>query len=91
MSKSHLNCISLLLFGSVDYSSVYYNVVPVYVCKNVKYGVDSAPFVVDLHELVELKRIWDDSNGGVVYFYRSYNVGGTLEQADDNDNAISAI
>ena len=62
-----------------------------YVCKNVKYGVDSAPFVVDLHELVELKRIWDDSNGGVVYFYRSYNVGDTLEHADDNGNAISAI
>jgi hypothetical protein len=63
----------------VDYLLAYFNVVPVYVCKNVKYGVDSAPFVVALHELVELKRIWDDSNGGVVYFYRSYNVGDTLE------------
>ena len=39
----------------VDYSSVYYNVVIVYVCKNVKYVVDSASIVVDLRVLVNQK------------------------------------
>ena len=39
----------------MDYSLVYYNVVLVYVCKNVKYVVDSASIVVDLRVLVNQK------------------------------------
>ena len=39
----------------VDYLLMYYNVVLVYVCKNVKYVVDSASIVVDLRVLVNQK------------------------------------
>ena len=43
-------------------ASLISNVIPVYVCKNVKYDVDSTSIVVDLHELVEPKGKWDDDN-----------------------------
>ena len=54
---------------------MYYIVFFIYVCKNVKYCVDSASNVVDLRVLVKLKGMQDD-DGGSAYFYRLYNVGG---------------
>ena len=43
----------------VDYSLVYYNVVLVYVCKNVKYVVNSASIVVILRVPAKPKGRWD--------------------------------
>ena len=63
----------------VDYLLVFYNVVLVYVCKNVKYVVDSASIVVNLRVLVKPKRTWDDESGSV-YFYRLYNVVGMFRK-----------
>ena len=63
----------------VDYSLVYYNVVLVYVCKNVKYVVNSASIVVDLRVLVKPKGRWDDESGSV-YFYWLYNVVGMFRK-----------
>ena len=63
----------------VDYSSVYYNVVIVYVCKNVKYVVDSASIVVDLRVPAKPKGRWDDESGSV-YFYWLNNVVGMFRK-----------
>ena len=46
----------------VDYLLVYYNVVLMYVCKNVKYVVDSASIMVNLRVLVKPKGTWDDND-----------------------------
>ena len=63
----------------VDYSLVYYNVVLVYVCKNVKYVVDSTSIAVDLRVSAKPKGTWDDKSGSV-YFYRLYNVVGMFRK-----------
>ena len=49
----------------VDYLLVYYNVVLMYVCKNVKYVVDSASIMVNLRVLVKPKGTCDDESGSV--------------------------
>ena len=63
----------------VDYSLVYYNVIFVYVCKNVKYVVDSTSIADDLRVSAKPKGTWDDESGSV-YFYWLYNAVGMFRK-----------
>lgn len=74
----------------LNFSTVYYTVIPVYVCSNVEYEINTNAIVVDLREVVEPKGTWNDNDGGV-YFYTTYNAAGKLEEVDRNGNVIGIV